>query len=86
MIRVSQEIELSEHLAMLPAASVCGLYIAHPQSTYFNVGKMDKDQVREDFPERVREGPLQVEDYARRKGLSVEEVEKWLSANLGYDA
>lgn len=43
-----QDIILTDHLAMLPAASVCGLYIAHPQSTYFGVGKIDKDQVRDE--------------------------------------
>jgi len=54
---------------MLPAASVSGLYLNHPEAQYFSVGKIGRDQV---------------EDYARRKGLSVEAVEKWLRPNLGY--
>jgi 5-methyltetrahydrofolate--homocysteine methyltransferase len=62
-------IELTENLAMTPAASVSGLYFAHPESDYFNVGNITKDQVK---------------DYAGRKGMSVEEVEKWLGSNLGY--
>jgi 5-methyltetrahydrofolate--homocysteine methyltransferase len=60
---------LTESLAMYPAASVCGLYFSHPESKYFNVGKIGKDQVL---------------DYHRRKGMSVEEVEKWLSPILNY--
>jgi len=63
-------IELSESLAMLPAASVSGLYFAHPQSNYFAVGKIEKDQV---------------EDYAIRKGQSLAETERWLSINLSYE-
>src|SRR5699024_5829269 len=63
-------IHLTEHFAMHPAASVCGLYFAHPESTYFNAGNFGKDQV---------------EDYARRKGMSVEEVERWLGSNLNYE-
>jgi len=63
-------IELTEHFAMTPPASVSGLYFAHPESTYFNVGDIGKDQVR---------------DYADRKGMSVEEVERWLRPNLNYD-
>jgi 5-methyltetrahydrofolate--homocysteine methyltransferase len=55
---------------MTPAASVSGLYFAHPQSRYFAVGKIGRDQV---------------EDYARRKGMSVEEAERWLSPVLGYE-
>lgn len=62
-------IQLTESLAMYPAASVSGLYFAHPQSRYFGVGKIKKDQV---------------ESYAERKGMSVEEMERWLSSNLGY--
>ncbi|HEX6983619.1 MAG TPA: methionine synthase [Balneolaceae bacterium] len=62
-------IRLTESYAMFPAASVSGLYFAHPESDYFNVGKLEKDQI---------------EDYARRKGMSVEEVERWLGANLNY--
>jgi len=54
---------------MYPAASVSGFYFAHPHSKYFGVGKIGKDQVT---------------DYARRKGMDVSEVEKWLKPNLGY--
>jgi 5-methyltetrahydrofolate--homocysteine methyltransferase len=64
-------IRLTEHYAMQPAASVCGLYFAHPQARYFAVDRITRDQV---------------EDYARRKGMSVAEVERWLSPNLGYEA
>jgi 5-methyltetrahydrofolate--homocysteine methyltransferase len=63
-------ITLTEHFAMLPAASVSGLYFAHPESRYFNLGRIGRDQV---------------EDYARRKEMKVAEVEKWLAPNLGYD-
>jgi 5-methyltetrahydrofolate--homocysteine methyltransferase len=56
-------IELTESLAMNPPASVCGWYIAHPQSHYFGLGKIDKDQL---------------EDYAKRKGMSLEEMTRWL--------
>ena len=63
-------IELTESFAMIPAASVSGLYFAHPQAKYFSVDRITKDQV---------------EDYAARKGTSVTEVERWLSPNLSYD-
>jgi 5-methyltetrahydrofolate--homocysteine methyltransferase len=63
-------IDLTEHGAMLPAASVSGLYIQHPAARYFNVGQIGKDQV---------------EDYARRLGESVTEAERWLRTNLAYD-
>ncbi|MCX7877020.1 MAG: methionine synthase, partial [Ignavibacteria bacterium] len=63
-------ISLTENLAMYPAASVCGLYIAHPDSKYFNVGKINKDQV---------------EDYAARKGITLQEAEKWLAPVLAYE-
>jgi 5-methyltetrahydrofolate--homocysteine methyltransferase len=62
---------LTEHFAMTPAASVSGLYFASPQARYFTVGRL---------------GPDQVSDYARRKGVSVDEVERWLAPNLAYDA
>ena len=62
--------ELTESFAMLPASSVSGLYFAHPESRYFNVGRLGRDQV---------------EDYAARKGMTVEEAERWLSPNLGYE-
>ncbi|WP_442485406.1 methionine synthase [Aeoliella sp. SH292] len=64
-------ITLTEHYAMHPAASVSGLYFAHPEARYFSVDRITKEQV---------------EDYARRKGMSVAEVERWLSPNLGYEA
>ncbi len=60
-------ITLTESLAMYPAASVCGWYFSHPQSTYFGVGKITQDQLQ---------------DYAKRKGMSEEEIGKWLSQNL----
>jgi 5-methyltetrahydrofolate--homocysteine methyltransferase len=63
-------IDLTEHGAMLPAASVSGLYFAHPAARYFNVGRISKDQV---------------EEYARRLGESVAEAERWLRPNLAYD-
>jgi 5-methyltetrahydrofolate--homocysteine methyltransferase len=62
-------IVLTDSLAMFPASSVSGFYFAHPDSRYFGVGKINKDQV---------------EDYARRKGISTDEAEKWLSPALGY--
>ncbi|NGP88944.1 methionine synthase [Fodinibius halophilus] len=63
-------ITLTESCAMHPAASVSGLYFAHPESDYFNVGNLRKDQI---------------EDYAERKEMSVEKVERWLGPNLSYD-
>jgi 5-methyltetrahydrofolate--homocysteine methyltransferase len=63
-------IMLTENFAMYPAASVSGLYFAHPEAVYFGLGKIGKDQVA---------------DYAQRKGMSVEEVERWLAPNLNYD-
>ncbi len=63
-------IALTESCAMTPPASVCGLYFAHPESRYFAVGKIERDQA---------------EDYARRKGLALGEVERWLAPNLGYE-
>ena len=62
-------IHLTENFAMLPAASVSGFYFAHPQAKYFTVGRVEKDQII---------------DYANRKQMSVEVVEKWLSPNLNY--
>ncbi len=56
---------------MLPAASVSGWYFSHPDAFYFGVGRVGRDQV---------------EDYARRKGWSVEEAERWLGPSLAYDA
>jgi 5-methyltetrahydrofolate--homocysteine methyltransferase len=66
----STGIVLTENYAMHPAASVSGWYIAHPQARYFNVGTLGRDQV---------------EDYARRKGMTLREVERWLAPNLGYE-
>ncbi len=63
-------IHLTESYAMTPAASVSGLYFAHPEARYFAVGKIGRDQV---------------EDYARRKDLPVEEIERWLAPNLAYE-
>jgi 5-methyltetrahydrofolate--homocysteine methyltransferase len=63
-------IELTEHMAMLPAASVSGLYFANPESKYFAVGKIQKDQVQ---------------DYAARKKMDLETCERWLAPMLGYD-
>ena len=63
-------VSLTESFAMMPAASVCGFYFAHPESRYFAVDRITRDQV---------------EDYARRKGRSVAEMERWLSPNLGYE-
>ncbi len=63
-------VELTEHFAMSPAASVSGIYLAHPQSRYFGVGRIGPDQVR---------------DYSKRKGMTVAQVERWLGSNLAYD-
>ena len=61
---------LTESFAMWPGSSVSGLYFAHPESRYFSLGKIDRDQVV---------------DYHERKGMSVAEVERWLGQNLNYD-
>jgi 5-methyltetrahydrofolate--homocysteine methyltransferase len=63
-------VKLTESFAMWPGASVCGLYFSHPESYYFGVGKIERDQV---------------EDYARRKGQTLAEAEKWLAPILNYD-
>ena len=63
-------ITLTENFAMYPAAAVSGFYFSHPESKYFAVGKIDRDQV---------------EDYSRRKGLDLRTVERWLAPNLNYD-
>jgi 5-methyltetrahydrofolate--homocysteine methyltransferase len=63
-------LELTESFAMQPAAAVSGIYLAHPRARYFSVGRIARDQV---------------EDYALRKELPVEEVERWLAPNLGYE-
>jgi 5-methyltetrahydrofolate--homocysteine methyltransferase len=61
---------ITESFAMWPGSSVSGLYFAHPESRYFSLGKIDRDQVT---------------DYSKRKGMSVAEVERWLGQNLNYD-
>jgi 5-methyltetrahydrofolate--homocysteine methyltransferase len=63
-------ISLTESLAMFPAASVCGFYLAHPDADYFNLGLIGRDQVQ---------------DYAHRKRMRVEDVERWLAPRLNYD-
>jgi 5-methyltetrahydrofolate--homocysteine methyltransferase len=63
-------ITLTESCAMSPAASVSGLYFAHPDARYFTVGPVGKDQIA---------------DYATRKGMSLAEVERWLTPNLSYE-
>jgi 5-methyltetrahydrofolate--homocysteine methyltransferase len=64
-------ITLTESYAMWPAAAVSGFYFSHPESQYFAVGKIGRDQA---------------EDYARRKGLALSDIEKWLAPVLAYDA
>jgi 5-methyltetrahydrofolate--homocysteine methyltransferase len=61
---------ITESFAMWPGSSVSGLYFAHPESRYFSLGKIDRDQVV---------------DYSKRKGMSVAEIERWLGQNLNYD-
>jgi 5-methyltetrahydrofolate--homocysteine methyltransferase len=61
---------ITESFAMWPGSSVSGLYFAHPESRYFSLGKIDRDQVA---------------DYSNRKGMSVAEIERWLGQNLNYD-
>jgi 5-methyltetrahydrofolate--homocysteine methyltransferase len=62
--------QLTDSMAMWPGASVSGWYFAHPESQYFVVGRVDREQVA---------------DYARRKGWTLETAEKWLAPNLGYE-
>ncbi len=69
-VKAKTGIELTESFAMWPGSSVSGFYFAHPKSRYFSLGKIDRDQV---------------EDYARRKGMSVADVERWLGSNLNYE-
>ncbi|MTI38700.1 methionine synthase [Fulvivirga lutimaris] len=71
LLKVEQhtEIVLTESYAMHPGAAVSGFYFGHPQSSYFGLGKVGKDQI---------------ENYAKRKGMTIEEIEKWLSPNLAY--
>jgi 5-methyltetrahydrofolate--homocysteine methyltransferase len=63
-------IDLTTGYSMTPGSSVSGIYFGHPQARYFNVGRLGKDQV---------------EDYARRKGQSLAETERWLAPNLAYE-
>jgi 5-methyltetrahydrofolate--homocysteine methyltransferase len=70
-VQTKTGITLTESYAMWPGSSVSGLYFAHPQARYFSLGKIDRDQVA---------------DYARRKEMSVAEIERWLGQNLNYDA
>jgi len=62
--------QLTENFAMTPAAAVSGYYFSHPGSQYFVVGRVSKEQA---------------EDYARRKGVSLAQAERWLASNLDYD-
>ncbi|MBE3095502.1 MAG: hypothetical protein IMZ44_00050, partial [Planctomycetes bacterium] len=64
------DMRLTESAAMIPAASVSGLYFAHPEARYFAVGRIGRDQA---------------EAYARRKGMSLGEAERWLRPALAYD-
>ncbi len=66
--QASTTIELTEHFAMMPTASVSGVYLSHPKARYFSVGKIAPDQL---------------EDYAARKGTTVDELEKFLILQLG---
>jgi 5-methyltetrahydrofolate--homocysteine methyltransferase len=69
-VRANTEMLITESFAMWPGSSVSGLYFAHPESRYFSLGKIDRDQVA---------------DYSKRKGMSLDEVERWLGQNLNYD-
>jgi 5-methyltetrahydrofolate--homocysteine methyltransferase len=69
-VKANAGIEITESFAMWPGSSVSGLYFAHPESRYFSLGKIDRDQVA---------------DYSERKKMSVHEVERWLGQNLNYD-
>ena len=67
--QASIQVELTEHYAMFPAASVSGFYIAHPDARYFGLGKIDRDQTQA---------------YAERKRISLSEAERWLRPVLKY--
>ena len=69
-VQAKTGMQITESFAMWPGSSVSGLYFAHPESRYFSLGKIDRDQVA---------------DYSKRKGMSVAEVERWLGPNLNYD-
>ncbi|MCB0664258.1 MAG: methionine synthase, partial [Saprospiraceae bacterium] len=64
------DLQLTEHFAMFPTAAVSGWYFSHPESKYFGLGQIGQDQV---------------EDYARRKGMTVEEAERWMAPFLNYE-
>lgn len=64
-------VNLTENFAIYPPSSIAGLYFAHPEAKYFHVGQIERDQVQE---------------YAKRKAITMEEAEKWLRPNLGYDS
>jgi len=70
-VKENAGIELTESFAMWPGSSVSGFYFAHPHARYFQLGRIDRDQV---------------EDYSKRKGMSVAEMERWLGPNLNYEA
>lgn len=72
LLQVEQRtgIRLTESNAMIPAAAVSGIYLSHPEARYFNVGKLGRDQIQ---------------DYAARKGQSLDETERWLGPNLAYE-
>lgn len=69
-VEANLPMELTESFAMLPAASVCGWYFAHPQARYFAIDRIDR---------------VQVADYARRKGITTSDAERWLAPNLAYE-
>jgi 5-methyltetrahydrofolate--homocysteine methyltransferase len=69
-VQANTGMQITESFAMWPGSSVSGIYFAHPESRYFDVGKIDRDQVV---------------DYQKRKGMSLADVERWLGPNLNYD-
>jgi 5-methyltetrahydrofolate--homocysteine methyltransferase len=69
-VEANTGMKITESYAMWPGSSVSGLYFAHPDSRYFSLGKIDRDQVA---------------DYSERKGMTIAEVERWLGPNLNYD-
>ena len=69
-VEAAIDLKLTDSYAMFPTAAVSGFYFSHPESKYFSVGKIARDQVA---------------SFAERKGMSLDEAEKWLSPNLGYE-
>jgi len=69
-VQANTGILITESFAMWPGSSISGIYFAHPESRYFSLGKIGRDQVV---------------DYQKRKGMSLPEVERWLGPNLNYD-